>query len=303
MDTSGKEERSSMIRIKGGYSERSGEILFEDVLQVNDFDERTRELLSNLLFEVLQNQFAVEEPYSFYNSELKDYFCKVIRADVFGESTRLSHGQNYYWENEYEKINEVIKYAPYNEVLDIIEYTLGWLCNNIKNKEWDFYNLFNQLFEKECVGYRFIDGLIVAITDENEIDEIEIACQCPYEGCRTHIKNAVKYLSDRDRDNKDYKNSIKESISAIEAICRIITGDKNATLGQAIKKLKDSGLELHPALEKAFLALYGYSGDQGGIRHSEGMFESNVTFEEAKFMLVICSAFLNYLIAESEEIF
>ena len=40
------------------------------------------------------------------------------------------------------------------------------------------------------------------------------------------------------------------------------------------------------------------AADQGGIRHAEGMFESNVTFEEAKFMLVSCSAFINYMIAE-----
>lgn len=42
----------------------------------------------------------------------------------------------------------------------------------------------------------------------------------------------------------------------------------------------------------------GYTSDEGGIRHAEGLFESNVTFEEAKYMLVSCCAFVNYLIAE-----
>ena len=46
------------------------------------------------------------------------------------------------------------------------------------------------------------------------------------------------------------------------------------------------------------MKLYGYASDKGGIRHAEGLFESDVTFEEAKFMLVSCSAFINYLIAE-----
>ena len=44
--------------------------------------------------------------------------------------------------------------------------------------------------------------------------------------------------------------------------------------------------------------LFGYTSDEGGIRHAEGLFVSEVSFEEAKFMLVSCSAFVNYLISE-----
>jgi hypothetical protein len=77
-----------------------------------------------------------------------------------------------------------------------------------------------------------------------------------------------------------------------------LTADEKATLGDALKQLEKRGLSIHPCLKTAFSKLYGYTTDQGGIRHAEGMFESNVTFEEAKFMLVSCSAFINYLIAE-----
>ena len=143
----------------------------------------------------------------------------------------------------------------------------------------------------------FVSGQIIAITDRQEIGEIEEACRNPYEGCRSHLKKAIIILADR--DNKDYKNCIKESICAVESICQVITKNDKATLGQALKSLKDSGLKIHPALEAAFSKLYGYTSDEGGIRHCEGMFESDVSFEEAKFMLVSCSAFVNYLIAES----
>ena len=65
-----------------------------------------------------------------------------------------------------------------------------------------------------------------------------------------------------------------------------------------MKKLEDCGTKLHPALKQGFLKIYGYTSDEGGVRHAEGMFVSDVTFEEAKFMLVSCSAFVNFLISE-----
>ena len=98
-------------------------------------------------------------------------------------------------------------------------------------------------------------------------------------------------------DHDDYENSIKESISAVEAMCCIITGLTGAqgTLGKAIKKLKDSGVCIHSAMESAFSSLYGYTSDQDGIRHG-GMDFKNAPAEDAKYMLVSCSAFVNYLI-------
>ena len=131
---------------------------------------------------------------------------------------------------------------------------------------------------------------------QNEINEIEQACDAPYNGCKAHIEKAVGFLADR--EHKDYKNCIKESISAVETICQIIIGSNTATLNKAIQKLKNKGIKIHPVLETAFTKLYAYTSDEGGIRHAEGLFVSEVSFEEAKFMLVSCSAFVNYLIAE-----
>ena len=95
----------------------------------------------------------------------------------------------------------------------------------------------------------------------------------------------------------DYENSIKESISAVEAVCSIITGlsGKNATLGKTIKKLKDYGVHIHPSMENAFSSMYGYTSDEDGIRHG-GIDFKWAPAEDAKYMLVSCSAFVNYLI-------
>jgi hypothetical protein len=103
-----------------------------------------------------------------------------------------------------------------------------------------------------------------------------------------------------DRQNPDYRNSIKESISAAEAMCKIITGEKKATLGQALKKLEDKSIELHGSLKSSFSSLYGYTNDAKGIRHGL-MEEPNLDFD-AKFMLVSCSGFVNYLAAKTSKV-
>ena len=196
---------------------------------------------------------------------------------------------------------------PYEEILSLVEYIvkyfLKWKEDQRKNGYigyWENSNSYsqeiNQLFQKEYVGYRFIDGEITPISDEMEVAEIEQSLDIEFQGCRSHIKKALSFLSDREKP--DYKNSIKESISAVESICQIITGDSKTTLGEALKNLQDNGIAIHPALKKSWSSLYGYTSDEGGIRHAEGLFESNVTFEEAKYMLVSCCAFVNYLIAE-----
>ena len=106
-----------------------------------------------------------------------------------------------------------------------------------------------------------------------------------------------------DRENPDYENSIKEAISAVESVCCIITGmsGAQATLGNALKHLEDSGLSLHGALKSAFEKMYGYASDTDGIRHG-GIDFKNAPAEDAKYMLISCSAFINYLIEKYSKI-
>jgi hypothetical protein len=138
-----------------------------------------------------------------------------------------------------------------------------------------------------------VDGLITKITDEQEVAEIELALEKARGPVRTHLRRALELLSDR--ETPDYRNSIKESISAIESLVAIALGQKG-TLGQLIKKLEDE-MGLHPALRAAFSNLYGYTSDESGIRHA--ILESTtVDFEDAKFFLVVCSAFANFVTAK-----
>ncbi len=142
-------------------------------------------------------------------------------------------------------------------------------------------------------GYRIIDSQVMPITDEREIEAVEEATSGTggWATCSDHISKSASLLFDR--QNPDYSNAVKEAITAVESACCIVTKKKSATLGQALKIIEQMH-PLHPALKQAFTKLYGYTSDADGIRHG-GIDTAEVTFEEAKYMLVSCSAFVNYL--------
>lgn len=85
-------------------------------------------------------------------------------------------------------------------------------------------------------------------------------------GAQHHLGQALAHLADR--TNPDYANSIKESVSAVESVCRQITSKPKATLGDGIKALKSAGVTIPPTLEKGWLSLYGDTSDADGVRHA-----------------------------------
>ena len=161
-----------------------------------------------------------------------------------------------------------------------------------------FISSCNTVLEQESSAYRFVGGKLTQMTSEEEIAEIEEVLSSPLQPVSTHMKRALDLLSDK--ESPDYRNSIKESISAVEAISKAFTGSTKGTLGQALEKLEEK-IKLHPDLKQAFKNLYGYTSDAEGIRHAL-MGESNLTHDDAKFMLVSCSAFINYLISKGSKI-
>ena len=161
----------------------------------------------------------------------------------------------------------------------------------------EFIEQCNETLERELSAYRFVGSQLARITHEQELESIQTALSLPnrFKPIKRHINAAVALFSDRRAP--DYRNSIKESVSAVEAICNIITGDKKATLGQALKRLEDKGIPLHNALKNSFSSLYGYTSDADGIRHAL-LEESTLDFDDAKFICLVLGV-LNYLAAKA----
>jgi DNA-binding transcriptional regulator WhiA len=107
-----------------------------------------------------------------------------------------------------------------------------------------------------------------------------------------HLSNARSFFSNR--ENPNYNKTISESINAIESICKIISKNDKATLGEALKDIK-----IHPALKESLKKLYGFASDEGGIRHANKKKSNPISEHEAKLILVTSHSIINYLIANN----
>jgi len=184
------------------------------------------------------------------------------------------------------------------KVYDFLEFFIQNCPREELNK--NFTSACNKIFEQESAPYRFIDNKIVSITSETEIKEIEKAIENPLSGVKEHLNTAIQHYANRKKPN--YRNSISESILAVESICEKITGEN--VLSKALNSLEQKGLKLHPALREGFIKFYGYAGDEDGIRHSikNNKTTSKIEKEDAHFFLVSCSAFVNYLTVKAEKL-
>jgi len=199
----------------------------------------------------------------------------------------------------YQQIKRYFFGCSWNEAYDFVVFIANNPIGDYTSNNVAFAAFCNDVMERDLSAYRFVNGRIAEMTSEEEIAEVEEAQQ-PTGSLRPvarHLNRALALLADRDAP--DYHDSIKEAISAVEAMCNLIAESSSATLGQTLKKLaRKNTVTMHPALKDAFNKLYGYTSNAEGIRHAL-LKASDLDFEDAKFTLVSCSAFINYLRAKS----
>lgn len=178
------------------------------------------------------------------------------------------------------------------DIFDFVEF-LGTLADNEKLVT-NLETLVNKALVEENSGYRLIQGQFAPITNEAELSEIREAATAPtgqLAPVGLHIQQALELLSDRSAP--DYRNSMKESISAVETLCKKVSRMENSTLGPALDKTAKE-LEINDHLRDGFKKIYTYTNDDHGIRHGLKD-EDHPEQEDARFMLVACSAFVNLI--------
>lgn len=267
------------------FSQRIGKTPIKTNLDKEELSVDLRNLLwSVILTDVINQKKYGELEMKFYRSIWMDFFKWPVDEIPI----------NYMFGIDYDVADRQIKEwfleAKWFNALDFVEFIVSF----DKNK---YAENFNRVLKAEMSAYRFVNGSLVEINSQEEIIEIENAIKNtdPFISVKTHLTRAIELYSDK--KNPDYRNSIKESISSVESLSKIIVKDDKTTLGQALKIIEKT-YNIPTSLKSAFSTLYGYTSDEGGIRHS--LLENNVKveIEEARFMLIVCSAFINYLICK-----
>jgi hypothetical protein len=270
------------------FSERMGFTGRKDI-QIDDMDMDLR----NSLWNVCRRFFFIADRTSLRDSSLEriaiivfEYFLKVPVDDAPLLSSQFVTMMREYFQR-----------AEWWSLLNLLELLTDYSGNS--ERKHRFTEQINIVMERENSGYRFVAGQIAPITNQLEIGEVELAAErCDkFASVSEHVRRALAMYSDRQAP--DYRNSIKESISAVESAAKILIGNRAATLGDAIKAI-DRVHSIHPAFRDGILKLYGYTNDKGGIRHA---LTEAVTIDEpdARFMLISCSALANYLISRYDQ--
>ncbi len=283
------------------FSERIGKKKPKVDIQIDSMDIELRNGIYNVLYVFIFNPVKNEYSYHGYLDQSGFYGLAIqIWTNFLKESLdELPSSKNQFVKH----LQEEYKQWDYLQIYDFLSFLVEEVDEGVITFDKErFIDSLNNTLQKELSGYRFVAGQLVPITNKEEVASIEMAIENSanhlFNVVNIHLTEALKKISDK--NFPDYRNSIKESISAVESICQIILNEPKAELGKALKKLKES-IDIHPALEQGFSKIYGYTSDSGGIRHALQS-EPSVMQEDAIFMLVACSAFINYLIVKSSKV-
>lgn len=266
------------------FSERFGYSQVRDTIQIDGINDE----LKNGLWSAFYNTYFL--PVGELNKNIDDNnsdFFYIVWNDFLKRRTDEIPG---WWSIFKHSLKDFFFKCEWWRVYDFLEFIVSNDPNSKRSQ-----NLIircNFVLEKELAGFRFLNNLITPITSESELAEIEEALITPSQ-VNIHLKQALVHLSNK--ESPDYRNSVKESISAVEALCKIISNNPKATLSSAINEMEMKQIiKFHPDLRDALKKIYSWTNDDEGIRHALKE-DPSLDVEDAKYMLIVCSAFINYI--------
>lgn len=287
------------------FSEREG-IDPKPILEKHDMPERLRNRLWNVMDKLfIPSQDFKEEVTSMRNNSDFD--------QPFGISTKTYNANNIglhnaIWENflgrrRLDSDIYLVEIKDFKVILikncdqhwyriyDFIEFLYQyWKKNPPEFSLADITDEFNMVLSEEKSAYKIVSGQFRPIISDMEISEIDTATQMPYAEPKAHLDKAIKFYAHR--ENPDYANSIKESMSALESLAKIVLKTNKGTLGKLVTKLENKKI-IPTTLKQACDKLYGFANE---FRHGQSQSGKDATESEARFILVTCSTMLNFII-------
>ncbi len=203
--------------------------------------------------------------------------------------------------------------TPYIE--KIINTCLWWQFYDICEVMWDtissgdfvseigkFSKEVNELFREEQLGFKLSNGKVQKIGSgfiDANINETRFLLKEPeFKSADELFEKAIKALNERPKP--DVENCIKDAVSAIESIARILTNNEKALLSDFIKESVQNNVIPKP-LDQTFQKIYAYRGNEPGVAHG-AIKPSKVTEDEAELVLAMSAAMIIYLVKKRSQL-
>jgi len=252
--------------------------------------------LRNALFAVVYDSMVLETTLT-----TRTHLLGRWRDIMFDMHVHLAHRPADEFDDRFEPavalIKEIVFNARYEHVFDLLQFFVRH-----RQSRTTLVRKLNATFEQHGAAYRFVEPgpTIVPIATEEEGRAVQQSFaqlgDDEFSGARKHLRDAGMYLGQPGKE----ADSVRESIHAVEAVCKVLGEAPGATLTAALGKLKNK-IPMHGSFVAALEKLYSYTNDEKGIRHALLDDEAHVDAADARFMFGACASFVSFLIGKARE--
>lgn len=176
-------EATVPVRLRNGFSDRSGIRSENRSIQFDSFDDRTRTALIN------NTSFLMGLAFERLTEERKQHLIADMLEQVY--LLEIDPAAHYSEEDVIPVISRTLREDDYHSVLTLIEYMAGRLGAVLDSKGFKTCDYYNNIFKREYVGYRLLRGIIVPITDMDGVKPLESACGIFYTKVSPFLWKAV----------------------------------------------------------------------------------------------------------------
>lgn len=213
-------------------------------------------------------------------SDLREIVCRLLR--VAPDRNNWSE-----YPNIDSEVADLLGSCDWFIVYDIIETIIEKLK---PSDQIIFSEEMNDYFISNGIGWKIENGIIVTRGDEifesSVKNVVEVLDKAGLKTAKTEIKEALTDLSRR--PHPDITGAIQHSLACLECVTREVTGEKNLTLGDLMKKYPQV---IPSPLDQAVTKIWGFTSEQG--RHlKEGKAPEYI---EAELVVEVTAAISSYL--------
>lgn len=199
------------------------------------------------------------------------------------------------------RIKENLEAMDWYLVYDLLEELAEGI--HYRNVE-GYHEKVNTALAEAGVVYELRDGIIERLDEVGEALEVRHdedsavdVLTGEFKPVQEQYEKALSALHGRPADAKA---AIRESLNALEAVTRIITGKDKSQLGDCLTAIygKDAA-DHHKALAASLRSLYGYASSIPGARHGQHA-DVEVSFQEALLAVRMSGAAIAFLVTEHQ---